>query len=130
MSVGTRGGRRRRPTKARPPRYRLVITVCPRECGRVLLPVRRGERARRLDARAIARHLATLSAERGLAELVQLREACAGGCALAGPNVSVTIHPATPPGERPDHVAVSWKTYVTSLGTLHSLAAVIEDNLS
>jgi len=95
-----------------------------------VLPVRHGERARRLDARAIVHHLATLSAQRGLAELVELREACAGGCSLAGPNVSVTIHPATRPGERPDHVAVGWKTYVTSLGTLDALATVIEENLS
>ena len=95
-----------------------------------MLPVTRGERPRRLDARAIARHLATLSARRGLADWVTLREACAGGCALAGPNVSVTIHPATPPGERADHVAVGWKTYVASLADLDSLDAVIDDNLS
>ena len=94
-----------------------------------MLPVTRGERPRRLDARAIARHLATLSAQRGLADWVELREACAGGCALAGPNVSVTIHPATPPGERVYHVAVAWKTYVTSLGDLDSLDRVIEENL-
>jgi len=94
-----------------------------------MLPVRRGERRRRLDAKAIADHLATLTRERGLAALVEIREACAGGCRLPGPNVSVTIHPATRPGERADHVAVGWKTYVTSLGTLDSLSRVIDDNL-
>ena len=94
-----------------------------------MLPVTRGERPRRLDARAIARHLATLSARRGLADFVQLREACAGGCWLPGPNVSVAIHPVTPPGERPDHVAIRWKSYVASLGELASLDAVIDDNL-
>jgi hypothetical protein len=117
-------------TARRAPRFRLVITVCPRERGHVVLPVTRGARPRRLDAPAVVRHLTTLSAERGLADLVQIREACAGGCALAGPNVSVTVHPATRPGERPDHVAVAWKTYVTSLGDLESLARVIDDNLS
>jgi hypothetical protein len=94
-----------------------------------MLPVRRGERPRRLDAASIAHHLATLRNERGLAELVELRETCAGGCRLPGPNVSVTIHPATRPGERPDHVAVGWKTYVMSLRDLDSLANVIDDNL-
>jgi hypothetical protein len=112
-----------------PPQQRLVITVCSRECGRVMLPVRRGERPRRLGAPGIARHLATLSAERGLTELVQVREGCAGGCWLPGPNVSVAIYPVTPPGERPDHVAIRWKSYVASLGELDALSAVIDDNL-
>jgi hypothetical protein len=94
-----------------------------------MLPVTRGARRRRLDARAIARHLATLSAARGLADFVQVREACAGGCWLAGPNVSVAIHPVTPPGERPDHVATRWKSYVARLDEIDSLAAVIDDNL-
>jgi len=95
-----------------------------------MLPLRRGERPRRLDAPAIARHLKTLTSQRGLTDFVEICEACAGGCGLPGPNVSVTIHPATRPGERPDHVAVGWKTYVTSLRALDSLSRVIDDNLS
>jgi hypothetical protein len=108
---------------------RLVITVCPREPGVVVLPITRGGRAVRLNAEAIRRHLGELVAERGLDERVRLREGCAGGCSGPGPNVSVEIFPLTRPGEREDHVAVDWKTYVYSLGTLDCLAAVIEDHL-
>lgn len=108
---------------------RLVVTVCPRERGVVVLPVTRGGRAHRLDAPAILTHLRELVAERGLAERVRFREGCAGGCSGAGPNVSVEMFPLTRPGEREDHVAVGWKTYVYSLGTLDCLAAVIDDNL-
>ena len=108
---------------------RLVIAVCPREPGVVVLPITRGGRAVRLDAEAIRRHLGELVAERGLGERVRLREGCAGGCSGPGPNVSIEIFPLTRPGEREDHVAVDWKTYVYSLGTLDCLSAVIEDNL-
>jgi hypothetical protein len=108
---------------------RLVISVCPRESGTVVLPVERGGRARRLDADAVMRQLEALVARRGLAEQVRIRDACAGGCGLRGPNVTVTIYPAVAPGERPDHVAVAWKTYVASLKTLDCLARVIDDNL-
>ena len=108
---------------------RLVITVCPRECGEVVLPVERRRRARRLDARAILTELAALVTRRGLGQRVELREACAGGCGGPGPNVDVTIHPATPPGQRPDHVAIGWKTYVYSLPALDCLATVIDENL-
>jgi hypothetical protein len=108
---------------------RLVISVCPRERGTVMLPVERGGRARRLGADAILRQLEALVARRGLAEQVRIRDACAGGCGLRGPNVTVTIHPAVRPGARPDHVAVGWKTYVASLGSLDYLARVIDDNL-
>jgi hypothetical protein len=108
---------------------RLVITVCPREPGLVTLPIAPGGRAVRLSAAAILRHLRALVAERGLGERVRLREGCAGGCSGAGPNVSVEIFPLTRPGEREDHVAVDWKTYVYSLASLECLAAVIEDNL-
>lgn len=108
---------------------RLVISVCPREGGTVVMPVERGGRARRLNADAILRHLQTLVDERGLAAEVRVRDACAGGCGLRGPNVTVTIYPPVPPGERPDHVAVAWKTYVASLKTLDCLARVIDDNL-
>jgi hypothetical protein len=111
-----------------PPR-RLVITVCPRERGVVVIPVTRRGRAVRLDAPAIFRQLSELIAERGLGDRVRLREGCAGGCSGGGPNVSVEMFPLTRPGEREDHVAVDWKTYVYSLGTLDCLAAVIEDNL-
>ena len=108
---------------------RLVITVCPREPGVVTLPVSRGGRTMRLNAEAILKSLRELVAERGLDERVRLREGCAGGCSGPGPNVSVEIFPLGRPGEREDHVAVDWKTYVYSLGTLDCLAAVIEGNL-
>jgi hypothetical protein len=108
---------------------RIVITVCPRERGVVVLPIRRGSRAVRMNAEAILRHLAELVAERGLGERVRLREGCAGGCSGAGPNVSVEIFPLGRPGEREDLVAVDWKTYVYSLGSLDCLATVIEDNI-
>jgi hypothetical protein len=108
---------------------RIVVTVCARETGTVVLPVERGERARRLDARAILQRLRALASQRGVAHRVLVREACAGGCGGAGPNVSVAIYPMPRPGERGDQVAVSWKTYVYSLPTLDCLARIIEDNL-
>ena len=108
---------------------RLVISVCPRESGTVVLPVERDGRARRLDADAILRELQALVTRRGLEDHVKIRDACAGGCGLRGPNVTVTMYPALRPGERPDHVAVGWKTYVTSLKTLDCLARVIDDNV-
>jgi hypothetical protein len=108
---------------------RLVVTVCPREPGVVTLPIARGRRAEKLNATAIAHQLRQIVAERGLAVRVLVREGCAGGCSRPGPNVSVEIFPMTRPGEREDHVAVGWKTYVYSLGTLDCLAAVLDDNL-
>jgi hypothetical protein len=108
---------------------RLVITVCPREPGVVVLPVERGGRARRLDAAAIVRDLRGLIDRRQLADHVSLREGCAGGCYGSGPNLSVTIYPPVRSGERADGVAVSWKTYVYTLATLTCLAQVIEENL-
>jgi len=108
---------------------RLVITVCPRERGAVVLAVRRGGRARRLNAPAIAQALQDLAVERRLDDYVRVSEGCAGGCARAGPNVGVTIYPAPRPGEKPDHVAIDWKTYVYSLASLDCLATIIEENL-
>jgi len=108
---------------------RLVITVCPREPGVVVLPVERGQRARRLDAPGIARDLAALIARRNLTDHVRLREGCAGGCYGNGPNVSVTIYPPARPRERTDEIAVGWKTYVYTLATLTCLAQIIEENL-
>jgi hypothetical protein len=108
---------------------RIVITVCPRERGVVVLPITRGGRPVRLNAEGILQHFAELVAERGLGERVRLREGCAGGCSGTGPNVSVEIFPLGLPGEREDHVAVDWKTYVYSLGSLDCLAAVIDENL-
>jgi hypothetical protein len=108
---------------------RIVITVCPRERGVVVLPITRGGRAVRLNAEGILQYFAELVAERGLGERVRLREGCAGGCSGTGPNVSVEIFPLGLPGEREDHVAVDWKTYVYSIGSLDCLAAVIEENL-
>ncbi|MBI3826517.1 MAG: hypothetical protein HY294_11020 [Candidatus Rokubacteria bacterium] len=109
---------------------RLEISVCPRERGTVVLPVRRGGRAERLDARRVAAELGRLIAERHLEPVVRVREACAGGCSAAGPNVSVSILAPVVAGERPDSIAIGWKTYVYSLATLDCLAAVIEDNLA
>ena len=108
---------------------RLVITVCRRERGTVVLPIEAGGRARRLDADEIARRLEELVARRGLAAHVRIRDACAGGCSFPGPNVTVTIYPPVRPNERPDHVAVGWKTYVASLDALDALARVIDENL-
>ena len=108
---------------------RLVVTVCLREGGVVVLPVERGERARRLNAPAILGIFKTLVQRRGLGDRVQVREACAGGCNSSGPNVSVAIYPRPAAGERIDQIAVAWKTYVYSLPALDSLAQVIEENL-
>ncbi|MBI4636349.1 MAG: hypothetical protein HY727_08365 [Candidatus Rokubacteria bacterium] len=109
---------------------RLEITVCPLEPGIVVLPVTPAGAAERMNARAIARRLAALVDKRRLARRVSIREGCAGGCASDGPNVSVTIYPVPPPGERPDRVAIGWKTYVYSLATLDCLATVIDENLA
>lgn len=108
---------------------RLVVTVCPRERGVVVLPVERGARAARMDAVAILGRLRALVAARRLEDRVDVREGCAGGCTQDGPNVSVEIFPPVRPGERPDHVATGWKTYVYSLATLDCLATVLEENL-
>ena len=108
---------------------RLVINVCRRERGFVRLPLERGGRARRLDADAIHEQLEVLIARRKLWDYVRVRDACAGGCGMAGPNISVTIYPPVHPGEKPDHVAVAWKTYVTSLDSLDCLSRVIDENL-
>ncbi|HSF07078.1 MAG TPA: hypothetical protein VLG10_14930 [Methylomirabilota bacterium] len=108
---------------------RLVINVCPLEAGLVSLSVRSGLRAVPMDARMIRQHLDELIRARGLSDRVRVREACAGGCSGSGPNVSVTIYPAPRAGEPPDGIAIGWRTYVYSLGTLDCLAAVIDDNL-
>lgn len=108
---------------------RLVITVCSRERGVVVLPLEPGGRAVRLDAVAIARALPALARRRGVGHLVEVRDACAGSCAGPGPNVDVRIYAVPPPGERPDHVAIGWKTYVYSLATVPSLSAVIDEHL-
>jgi hypothetical protein len=110
-------------------RRRLLITVCPREPGVVVLPLTRGGRAVRLDAPAILRRLDALVAARGLQDMVRVQEGCAGGCMRPGPNVGVTIYPAPRPGARPDSVAIGWRTYVYSLGSLDCLATIIDDNL-
>ena len=110
-------------------RRRLVVTVCPREPGIVVLPVERGGRATRLDATAVLESLQALVETRRLEDCVRLREGCAGGCTQDGPNVSVEIFPPVRAGERPDHVAIGWKTYVYSLPTLGCLATILEENL-
>jgi len=109
---------------------RLVITVCPREPGVVAIPLRAGAPAERLDAAAIAQALRDLVAERALGDRVRVVEGCAGGCGRPGPNVGVTLHTLAAPGERPDHVAVGWKTYVYSLASLDSLASIVDENLN
>lgn len=109
---------------------RLVVTVCPRERGVVVLPVERGGRAARMDTVAILGRLRALVAARRLEDRVSFREGCAGGCTQTGPNVSVEIFPPLRPGERPDHVATGWKTYVYSLPTLDCLATILEENLA
>ena len=107
----------------------LEITVCPLERGSVVLPVERGRRPERMDARALTRRLKTLIARRGLAGSVWLREDCAGGCHRAGPNVNVDVFLKAPPGEDQDHVAVESRSYVYSLPTLGWLAQIIDENL-
>lgn len=111
------------------PERRLVVTVCPRERGVVRLPVEGGARSVRLDAATIARELTALVARRGLESRVRVREGCAGGCAGAGPNVDVRVYAVPGKGETADEVAIGWTTYVYSLATLPSLAAVIDENL-
>ncbi len=108
---------------------RLIVTVCPRERGVVTLPIERGGRATRLDASGVLGALRALVARRGLDDRVRVRDGCAGGCWSAGPNVDVRVYAAPAPGERPDHVALAWKTYVYSLPALASLADVIDQNL-
>ena len=95
----------------------------------VVLPVDRGGRARRLDAAAVAQSLRGLVTARRLDARVDLREGCAGGCARAGPNVDVRIHPLPRPGEKLDHVAIGGKTYVYSLASLDCVATIIDENL-
>ena len=107
---------------------RLVVTVCPREPGTVRLPIECGDRGRRLDAAATLRELRALVARRGLDEHVRVRDGCAGGCAFRGPNVTVTKLSPLRPGERPDNVAVGWKSYVGTLRSLDCLARVIADD--
>lgn len=93
------------------------------------LPVTAGRPPVPMDAQAIRQHLNELIAARELADRVRVRDACAGGCGGNGPNVSVSIYPAPRPGDRPDGIAIAWKTYVYSLSTLRCLAAVIDENL-
>ena len=111
------------------PARRLVVTICPRERGVARLPLEAGGRRRRLDAPAVARCLQELVSARGLEARVELREGCAGGCGRSGPNVDVTVYPLTGSGEKPNHVAMDWKTYVYSLAALDCLATVIDENL-
>ncbi len=108
---------------------RLVITVCPQEKGSAVLPVERGGRPRRMDAAAVAESLQQLIVRRGLTDHVRVRQACAGGCGFRGPNVTVTFLSPLRPAERPDHVAVAWKTYVGDLESLDCLARVIDENV-
>ena len=110
-------------------RRRLVITVCPRETGTVTLAVERGQRRRRLDARGILQELQGLIDSRGLGAFVSVREGCAGGCYNTGPNVSLTLHALSPPGRRPDNIAIGWESYVGSIGALDCLATILETHL-
>src|SRR5262245_2436118 len=83
-------------------RRRLVITVCLRERGGVVLPLERGGRRRRLDASSVMHSLRDLVAARGYDALVSVREGCAGGCARMGPNVDVRIYPTSPHDTKPE----------------------------
>ncbi len=103
--------------------------MCSLESGLVRLPVKVGLPVVPMDARAIRHHLDELVQSRGLTDLVRIRDACAGGCGSKGPNISVTIYPAPRPGDPPNEIAIAWKTYVYSLPSLTSLAAVIDNNL-
>ncbi len=94
-----------------------------------MLPVERGGPRRRLDARAVLRELQALVDRRNLEAVVRVREGCAGGCHGRGPNVSLTIHAMPAPGERPDNVAIGWRTYVGSVGDLAALRAILDENL-
>lgn len=94
-----------------------------------MLPVERGGPRRRLDARAVLRELQALVARRNLEAVVRVREGCAGGCHGRGPNVSLTIHAMPAPGERPDNVAIGWRTYVGSVGDLAALRVILDENL-
>ena len=107
----------------------LEITVCPLESGSVVLPLKRGARPERMDARAITRRLKALISRGGLAETVWLREDCAGGCHRAGPNVNVDVFVKAPPGEEQDHIAVESKSYVYSLPSVDCLVQIIDENL-
>src|SRR5205085_1195471 len=112
-------------------RARRIVAQAQRHLpGVVAVPLERGERVRRLDHDAAVAALETAIAARGLGERVTVRRACVGGCYLGGPNVGVVAYPLTPPGEKPDHVAVAWKTYVGSLETLRCLGDVLDDNIS
>ncbi|MBI2219228.1 MAG: hypothetical protein HYU51_18260 [Candidatus Rokubacteria bacterium] len=108
---------------------RIVITVCPRERGVVTLPIERGGRRVRLDAAAIAHALATIAGRRGLRDRVRVESGCAGRCSGPGPNVSLAFHAVPGPGEPSDNVALGWRSYAASLGTLACLAQVIDDNV-
>ena len=112
-----------------PARRRIIITVCPKETGTALLSLERGGSRKRLDAHAILRALQALVARRNLDGAVLVREGCAGGCHGRGPNVSLTVHTRPAPGERPDNIAIGWRTYVGALANLPSLQAIIDDNL-
>ncbi len=107
----------------------LEITVCPLELGSVALPVERGRRPERMDARALIRRLKALIVRRGLAGTVWLREDCTGGCHRAGPNVNVDVFLKAPPGEEQDHIAVESKSYVYSLPSVDCLVQIIDENL-
>jgi hypothetical protein len=113
--------------RARPPK-RVVVTVCPREPGSVLIPVEPGGRRVRLDARSIVSALEALIARRGIADRVRVETGCAGGCFGRGPNVSVAFYAARRAGEPVDNVALRWRTYVGSLATLDCLARVLDEN--
>lgn len=82
-----------------------------------------------MNARALARHLERLIEARGVSAEVWVREDCAGGCRLPGPNVNVDFFAKAPPGEVQDHVAIDRRTYVYSLRRLDYLGQLIDENL-
>jgi hypothetical protein len=110
-------------------RRRLVVTVCPREPGTVVLPVERGDRPVRMNAAALVRRLADLVTRRGLQGRVRIRQGCAGGCTTRGPNVDVGIYALPTPGTPGDNVSIGGRTYVYALPALDCLAQVVDDSL-
>ena len=82
-----------------------------------------------MNASALARELRALVSARDLGRWVDIREGCAGGCWSPGPNITVALYPVTRDGERADHVAIGWKTYVYSLAGLDRVSRIIDDNL-
>src|SRR2546430_9740279 len=93
---------------------RLVVTVCPRERGAVVLPLERGGRAARLDAAGVLAPLRALVARRGVDDRGHLRDGRAGGCWAAGPHLDGRRFAAAKPRRRPPPPAPGLETHAYS----------------